>query len=289
MEKNKIDWMSIVVVFYVLTMITPWVQSSEILVIFPTTAQSHYRVVQPLIHGLLDRGHSITAITNYPDVNERANLSQINIGGLKPHSKFGTTGNNMITTLSRLVRNANIYANILDYAPVANLLRSGRKFDLVIVEFMVNTPIFAPIATIVDAPIIGFCPMMIFPWTDELMGLEMTTSYIPTFFTNSTDRMSFVQRFNNFLLSIVFKHIFKRMYSPEVQKIHRHHYGIQTESLMKSMENISIIFMNNHLSIFMALPKVPGIVDVGGIHVVDEKPLSHVISYTINRPWSELV
>lgn len=279
MEKNKMNWISSVMIFYVLTLtiITPRVRSSEILVIFPTTAQSHYRVVRPLIHGLLDRGHKIWTITNYPDVNERANLSQINISGLKPHSKFGTTGNGIIRSLSRVVGNANTYATILDYPPVVNLLRSGRKFDLVIVEFFTSTPIFAPIATVVDAPIIGFCPMILFPWTHELMGMEMTTSYIPMIFGNYTNRMSFVQRLSNILYSIIFTHIFKWMYTPEIQEINKRRYGIQTESLMESMANISMIFINNHHSMFMALPNVPGIVNVGGIHVVDKKPLSQVI------------
>lgn len=279
MEKIKINWISFVMIFYVLTIIiiTPRVRSSEILVIFPTTAQSHYRVVRPLIHGLLDRGHKIWTITNYPDVNERANLTQIDISGLKPHSKFGTTGNDMVKMLSRVIGNANTYATILDYPPVVNLLRSGRKFDLVIVEFFTSTPIFAPIATVVDAPIIGFCPMILFPWTHELMGMEMTTSYIPMFLGNSTDHMSFVQRFSNFLYSTTFMHIFKWMYTPEIQGINQRHYGIQTGSLIESMANISMIFTNNHHSMFMALPNVPGIVNVGGIHVVDKKPLSQVI------------
>lgn len=253
------------------------IQSYEILVIFPTTAQSHYRVIRPLIRGLLDRGHKVMSITNFPDINVRANLSHINISGLKSHSKFKTNENNIKKSLSRVVGNVNTYANILNYPPVVNLLKSGKKFDLVITEFFTTTPIFAPIATVVDAPIIGVCPMITFPWLNDIMGIETKPSYMPNIFNNFTDHMSFFQRFINFLFSLFFNFIFNWIYTDKIQKINKHNYNIPTESLLESMANISIIMTNNYHGTFMSLPKVPGIIEIGGIHVEEEKPLSKVI------------
>lgn len=261
--------------FYVLS-IGRNVQPSEILVIFPTTAQSHYRAIRPLIHGLLDRGHRVLAITNFPD-RDRANLTHVDIAGLKSHSKFSATGNDFPSMVSRVVNNANMYAVVLDHPPVADLLRSGRKFDLVIAEYFSTTPIFAPIAAVMDAPIVGFCPMIGFPFMHELMGVPSIASYAPFMFGNSTDIMvSFTQRLVNFLYLTVFDYFFQWALLPTIRKVNARHYGIRTESLVESMANISLVFTNNHYGTFMALPSVPGIIEVGGIHVVDAKPLSPV-------------
>ncbi|VVC32754.1 Hypothetical protein CINCED_3A004990 [Cinara cedri] len=257
--------------------------SYEILVIFPTTAQSHYRVIQPLIHGLLDRGHKVTSITNFPDVNARANLSYINITGLKPHSKFSTNENGLMKSISRVIHNVNTYANVLNYPPVANLLKYGKKFDLVITEFFTTTPMFAPIATVVEAPIIGVCPMITFPWLNDVMGIETKMSYMPNIFNKFTDCMSFHQRLINFFTLLFQNSILNWFYTSKINEVNKHYFGIQTESLIESMANISMIMTNNYPSMFMSLPKVPGIIEVGGIHVEAEKPLSKDLEDFINN------
>jgi len=268
-----------VVVFCALTIAQT--KSSEILVIFPTTAQSHYRIVRPLIHRLLDRGHKILAITNFPDAVERANLSHIDISGLKPHSKFNTDNNGIIKTIPRIIGNTYTYATILNHPTVAKLLRSGRKFDLVIAEFFTSTPIFAPIATVVDAPIIGICPMITFPWINQVMGMETILSYMPCSLSNFTDHMSFLQRISNTVISTIIGVSFNWIYYSAIREINKNHYGIQTESTLKSMANLSMIMTNDYHSMFLPFPKLPGIIEVGGIHVVDEKPVPQVI--TINH------
>lgn len=276
-EKSKMKSISFAaVIFCALTIAQT--RSSEILVIFPTTAQSHYRVVQPLIHSLLDRGHRILSITNFPDAVERANLSHIDISGLKPHSQFKTSNNGIIKSMTRVIGNAKTYSTILDHPKIGKLLRSGRKFDLVIAEFFTSTPIFAPIATVVDAPIIGFCPMITFPWINEVMGMETTMSYMPSILNNSSDRMSFFQRIYNIVISVIIESVFNWISTPTILQINKYHYGIQTESTIKTMANLSMIMTNNYHSVFLPFPKLPGIVEVGGIHVVDEKPIPQVIT-----------
>lgn len=263
--------------FYFLT-ITTQIQSSDILVIFPTTAQSHYRVVRPLIRGLLDRGHEIVAITNFPDVNERVNLSQIDISSIKPHSKFDfkQLGDNAhIKLILKTPEKFKSYASILDHPPVVKLLRSGRKFDLVIAEYFTTTPMFAPISGIVDAPIVGFCPMIIFPMLYELMGMENTVSYMPSFFNNFSD-YSFTERLRNLVILILRNTIAKIYYMPRIQEITEKYYGLRENSAMQLQANISLVLTNNYYSTLMALPTVPGIVEVGGIHVENKKPLSQV-------------
>lgn len=266
--------LSYAIVFGVLSI--SQIKSYEILVIFPTTAQSHYRVISPLIHGLLDRGHNVLSITNFPDVNARANLSHINIKELKSHSKIEGNGTSIMKFISRAVGNVNIYSKILDFQPVVNLIKSRKKFDLIISEFFLTTPMFAPIATIFDAPIIGVCPMIMFPWLNDVMGVETKTSYMPNVFNHFTDHMSFFQRLNYFLTSLFVSSFMNWLYIGKIQKVNKHYYGIQTESLIESMANISMIMTNNYHSMLLNLPKVPGIVEIGGIHIEKEKPLSKV-------------
>lgn len=264
---------SYAIVFGVLT---THVLPSEILVIFPTTAQSHYRVVRPLIRGLLDRGHKVLSITNFPDDDGIANLSHINISGIKPHSKMSASDWGMTSYASRVVKNANTYSTILDFPPVVNILKSGKKFDLVIAEFFVSTPMFAPIAAVVDAPIVGVCPMIVCPWMYELMGMETKTSYIPSAISALTDRESFSERLFHYIKTKLYDLLFDWIYNPAIREINKRYYNIEMNSLLEPMSNISMILVNNHHSMFTSLPRAPGIVEIGGIHVVDAKPLSQV-------------
>jgi len=180
--------------------------------------------------------------------------------------------------MKRVITSPNTYATILNHPTVAKLLQSRQKFDLVIAEFFTSTPIFAPIATVVDAPIVGFCPMITFPWINEVMGMETTMSYMPSLLSNSADRMSFFQRIGNAVKWLIIEIMFNWMNTPIVRQINKNHYGIQTESVIKTMANLSMIMTNNYHSMFLPFPKLPGIVEVGGIHVVDQKPVPQVIT-----------
>lgn len=275
MEKTKVNWLFYTLIFSVLTI--SQIQSSDILIIFPTTAQSHYRVVRPLIYGLLDRGHKILAITNFPD-DERANLSHINIAGFKSHSKFSSYENTITKITTRLSDNMYKYAAILDLPQVSNLLQSGRKFDLVIVEYFTTTALFTPIAKVVNAPIIGIAPMIVFPWMNEVMGQESTVMpYASDVLNNSTTLESFVVRIKNYLFWMFVNYPLSWLLNSKVQEMNEFHYEMRRKSIVQSMANLSMILINNYPGVFLSLPRVPGIIDVAGIHVEDEKPLSQVI------------
>lgn len=259
-----------------------FLNSADILVIFPTTAQSHYRIMRPLIHSLLDRGHSVLSITNFPDLESRANLSHINISGLKPHTKLKAGSStlsvsNPSNAFSRVINNLDNYGRILKYKPVVELLKSNRKFDLVIVEIMTSTPIFTPIARLVDAPIIGVCPMFLFPWIKKIIGEPEVISYMPNFLpmSNYSTETTVIQRASNTLFHLFYMGLLDWLFSTKVPAKVESHYGIRLSPL-ESMSNISLILLNSHFSIFPAVPHAPGIVEIGGIHIVDAKPIPKV-------------
>lgn len=258
--------------------------AADILVIFPTTAQSHYRVVRPLIHGLLDRGHRVLAITNFPDAQPRANLSHIDIAGLKSHSAFGVNRTGVFHMVSHVSGIAASYEPVLGHPPVADLLRSGRAFDLVIAEYFTTTPMFAPIAAALNAPIVGFCPMMTFPSVHRLTGVPTVPSYMPDVFNGYPGHLSSssVRRFVNAAITVAVDVLQKWVYACQIRPINRRHYGSRTAAdplwVAESLANVSVVLTNNYRGTFMNLPQVPGIVEVGGIHVRDAKLLPQVRS-----------
>lgn len=260
-------------------------RAADILVIFPTTAQSHYRVVRPLVHGLLDRGHRVLAITNFPDARPRANLSHIDIAGLKPHSALGVDYySDVFKTMSHVSGIAAAYEPVLGHPPVVDLLRSGRAFDLVIAEYFTTTPMFAPIAAAVNAPIVGFCPMITFPSVHRLTGVPTVPSYMPDVFNGySAHWSSPVHRFVNAAVTVAIDVLQKWMYAWQIRPINRRHYGAGTTAdplwIAESLANVSVVLTNNYRGAFMTLPRVPSIVEVGGIHVRDAKPLPQVRSH----------
>jgi glucuronosyltransferase len=170
------------------------------------------------------------------------------------------------------------YAAILDHPQVSNLLQSGRKFDLVIVEYFTTTALFTPIATVVNAPIIGIAPMIVLPWTNEVMGQEsIVMPYVSDVLNNSTTLESFGIRITNYLFWMFLNYPLSWILNSKIQEMNELHYGLRKKSIVQSMANLSMILINNYPGVFLSTPRVPGIVDVAGIHVEDEKPLSQVI------------
>ncbi|XP_050425150.1 UDP-glucosyltransferase 2-like isoform X2 [Adelges cooleyi] len=175
--------------------------------------------------------------------------------------------------VNRVVVNSDLYMNILSHPPIVDLLLSKRKFDLVITEMLTTTSLFAPIATILNAPIIAVCPMFSFPWIHQIIGEPPNWSYMSNILMPISENAPLVQRTGSIVKNLIFYGIFNWLFNPKVQFSAEKHYGLKVSSLMDAMNNISLVLVNSHHSIHKALPLAPGMVEIGGIHVLDAKSL----------------
>lgn len=72
------------------------------------------------------------------------------------------------------------------------------------------------------------------------------------------------------------KFVYKTFLSYFTNKLLRQEFGDSIPPIDELERNASLIFVNQHYSISGAKPLVPSIVEIGGIHMKDEKPLEPV-------------
>lgn len=88
---------------------------------------------------------------------------------------------------------------------------------------------------------------------------------------------------NIFLFSFLNSHL--SGYSAD--KIVRNTLGDGIPPVNDLLKNTSLIFVNQHYSLSGAKPLSPAVIDIGGIHIKDAKPLPKV-RYSISQKFREI-
>lgn len=111
---------------------------------------------------------------------------------------------------------------------------------------------------------------------DYEMGLLTPPSHVPNTMLKYSDKMSFLQRWHNTLLT-TFTWIIRQCFHIPLQAYIANQYFSHLEQPLPSIDqlrkNISIIFVNAHRSIAYARPHMPGMVYIGGAHIKPPKSL----------------
>lgn len=147
----------------------------------------------------------------------------------------------------------------------------NERFDLVIVEQFFND-VFKGFAYHFNAPLVAISSTGTGPWLSGLLGNPSSTSYIPNFSLSYTSKMNFWERLHNGLFTLlenVNRYLF--FYTKMDEMLQKHFPGSPTiEELNK---NISIMFLNSHVSSTQPIPHVPNMIEIGGFHVYPPKKL----------------
>lgn len=100
-----------------------------------------------------------------------------------------------------LVFGLNFTDDALNDPKMQELMRSGEKFDVIIVEIFLSETLLG-LGKVFDSPMIGFSSFGASKWTTDLNGSPSPLSYVPHFQFTFTDRMSFGQRMANTMIAI---------------------------------------------------------------------------------------
>ncbi|XP_044749817.1 uncharacterized protein LOC123310414 [Coccinella septempunctata] len=255
----------------------------RILTVFPHEGRSHLYVFAPVIHELLGRGHHITVITRHTLGFKSNNLVEVILEGkfkgvndysLDMFDKPGLVlafGSAVVLTSMGIDSCHSIYTN----PQVQNLMKSDEKFDLIIAE-MFNNECYLGFADKFKAPVIGFSSTTLMSWHAARFGQPTNPSYIPNNHFRSGGKMGFFSRLENFLgtswYSLV--HLFQVKYN---EKVYGKYYGGQIDSFDDLIKNSSLLLVNSHFSLHQPIPFVPGVVEIGGVHIGAPKKIPEVI------------
>jgi glucuronosyltransferase len=255
------------------------VNSENILVLSFFSAKSHKNVFEPLYMALAERGHNLTVVSpiksSYP-----AHLHMKEINGPDFHKVIPNNGSS--ATLDFFYSRTVGFRIVIPFNPtldfylakqcelyyempeVKDLLK--QKFDLVFVSSHMNECTYGMVHKL-NTSFILLHPLSMEHYKSIFSGLRAPPSYVPVDqVASSHDRMGIVQRIINFLAYHYLNVFYNRIYLPEMESVYRRYFGKDVPSAREIEKNASLALMNGHFSLVGPKPKLPVLIDVGGIH-----------------------
>ncbi|XP_023955157.2 UDP-glucosyltransferase 2-like [Bicyclus anynana] len=269
-------------------------EAANILGLFPITVRSHHMVYEPYLKRLAERGHNMTVASFFPVKDPPANIHGISLQGID-ETRFEQINLNALESksslynipmLERVVKciftqetfsasNARICERLVDFQPFIDALKG--EYDLVLTEHFLGDCALALYRLYGGkAPILAVATGARMPWTMERIGAVDNPSYVPIVTSTFKSEMSFMERMENTLLSICLNEWFTRQITMKEKKILETRFG-NIPDLNELARNASMIFLNTFHVLNGAMPLVPGLIEVGGMHLsLDKKPVPQV-------------
>lgn len=153
------------------------------------------------------------------------------------------------------------------------------RFDLVISE-QFQQEAFNMFAHKYNCPLVTLATLDYSHFMDRAKGLMTPYSFVPHALSYSTDRMTFFERVENLFVSLYDAIGRKFYYLPKQNQIAREAFeslenqqGGRLPSVEELERKISVHLVNSHPALSYPRPKMPGMIDIAGIHIGKTKPL----------------
>ncbi|CAG4949319.1 unnamed protein product [Colias eurytheme] len=260
------------------------VYSARILGIFPHPGKSHQMAFDPLLKKLAERGHDVTVATFFPLENPPSNYTEVSLQELAElrlesydvgtyefprwFMKIPVIGSiidqyEQHTALGEAA--LNICEKLTKFQPFNEALK--KEYDVVITEILNSKCVFGLLEVYaIKAPIIAMSSSIMMPGDAALMGADDNPSFVPGITSAYSHRMSFFQRLDNTIAYLLFKQYYEEI-SRKERAILERHYQKRLQDLHVLSKNISLIFINTFHVLDGVYPSVPGIIEIGGIHI----------------------
>jgi glycosyltransferase involved in cell wall biosynthesis len=253
------------------------VQGANILGLYFHAGKSHHILGEMLLKELARRGHNVTMASPFPLAQPFPNYTDIHLTGIledqlaresmfmKMNQGHTFIGINDVLELTRAQTELT-----LNHTEMAKLLHSGIKFDVIIIDWFMNSAILM-FGKLFDAPIIPIASHGTTHLANYITGNPSPPSYVPTAMLAFSPNMSFFQRVFNGLVTIGYN-----LVGHSNAKYHQHlleKYYDNPPSFEELMDTVALVLSNGHYSFEPARPFVPNLIPVGGFHVQKPKKL----------------
>lgn len=149
------------------------------------------------------------------------------------------------------------------------------KFDVVIMDITIGQAFYPIINKFNNPPVVGITAFLLPPYLSSAMGNHLYPAFYPHYNLKYTNKMNFLQRLNNFLVTYWEIYYRNTVYMPTEQKIAMKALG-NIKPLTEVERNISLLLSNTDPVLDYPVPLPPNIIPVGGMHIKPAKPLPKV-------------
>ncbi|XP_055640860.1 UDP-glucosyltransferase 2-like [Toxorhynchites rutilus septentrionalis] len=284
--------------FSIVFMILAHCDGAKILFVTSFPVKSHWLLFQHIIGELINRGHEITAITNYKldVIVDKNRYREVLI-----HPTFEFKDDHMQSYFHSDSFQHPVYNIVvlrwLGLATTEHALHSDNvkqflkqnelKYDLIIAEQFVQEA-FLMFGHKYNAPIVTINTLGYTDYIDGLFGMMTPLSFVPHHFVSMNDDMNYRERLYNFFLAAYdWSHRWFD-YISEQDALAREFFAdnkydrAKLPSVQELELNISVVLSNNHIVFTEPRPKMAGMVDIAGAHIRKPKKLPSSIKQFLN-------
>lgn len=274
-----------VVVIAVITSLTA-TECAKILGVLPVESKSHNIIGTAFMETLANAGHELTVITSQSLKNPPANYREIILTGMDEESDEQDVnmlefhGSSILSSAAMLMMMYTEFSDmiceyVMEHPNVLKFLEEELDFDLVITESFLTESLYG-FAQHFDAPLITFSTFGNSMWTNELVGTPGPPSHIAHFMLSLTDQMTFWERLQNAAFHFVDRVYYHLLYLPKQKRLYNKAFPTAKLTFEQQMQNVSLVFLNQHFSLSFPRAYPPNMVEVGGIQLAEAKPLPTV-------------
>lgn len=258
--------------------------SARILGLFPHTGKSHQMVFEPLLRKLAEKGHHVTVGSFFPSKNPPDNYVDISFESIADprlesfdlnwYEKFGwkrlpkiRNTLMMLEDLNELsAMSVNTCSNVIKLPELNEALKG--EYDVVLLESFISDCMLGLLHVYgIKAPVIGLSSCVSMPWSVERVGASDNPSYVPVGATALTPKMTFLERIENSFWRIYFKLWFRYSVQPVERAVLEKRFERKIPKYADLGRNISLMLVNTYHALQGPTPLVPGLVEVGGMHL----------------------
>lgn len=251
----------------------------RILGLFPLNGKSHFAMPGRLMQALAERGHQVDVVSHFPLDNPPANYRDISLKGSVPEVVNNFTAARALTMVSMsssihifMQKSGYAYCQLLRHPKIRKIIDEPPKdppYDLVIVEVF-SQHCFMAFARHLKVPLLGIAATTNMDWLDPSIGNPNNPAYVQSMSTAVGQRMDFWQRLIN-----TYHHVWTVLqfnyYVTNQDSIVSELFGPNMPSTRDLPADLSVVLVNSHPSLNDIRPNMPNVIEVGGMHLPDEK------------------
>ncbi|XP_073972887.1 UDP-glycosyltransferase UGT4-like isoform X2 [Rhodnius prolixus] len=245
----------------------------------PMPFKSHTMNFLPIFKELAVRGHNVTVVSPFPQKTPVPNLTDIVVPNILNNLFDSSTAKTMISKDDLISGTTMLWKFALESIPIAlkfesvqKLIKSAdAKFDLVIAETWCVQEPFVAFGHKFNAPVVNIMPAFLFPLPAHLSGNHLPLAYSPLTRLVQNDRMTFIERVNNFF-GYYFNIVAGELYYLEKQDALMREYfkypgSENLPSIQDLLRNTSLTLIDYNFAIGYPVPLHKNVILFGGINV----------------------
>ncbi|XP_049816659.1 UDP-glucosyltransferase 2-like [Schistocerca nitens] len=250
------------------------VEGARMLVALPLRAVSHFWLLQPLLRALAARGHQLTVISHFPQQSPLPNYTDVSLNrgdyqGQVPPPYLPVQESPLVSGVRDWT---NLCSLTADYASpaVRRLLASAAQFDLLLVEVF-SGDCMAGLGRRFRAPLVATPPAS--PRHGPATGTPDHPAYVENFFLPLVAPLGFWERTANTAFYLLARLSNWWLSERVIDAVERAALGSGAPPTSQLVHSTSLLLLNSHSSVNQPVTLSPGVVEVGGLHIQEAKPL----------------